>query len=444
MSQAKQVNQHFTGQVHCHAQLACIVCISYMYSCNRLNMLIFSAVLVEDSFTCFTGTQVPAGFESHTGLVTPHRRQHSDGISQAYARSLQPGLAESFMAGLQEPSPGNRQSIEASMQGLHQAAFAGHGLQHTALSEQELQQSVAGHSLQQAALVQQGLNQSALTGHIQRHPFSPHTPMPQHDSLPWESTAPSPMMQDDPPVMHQTITNHHMLQPQHVTPTGEMNQENLSTRAHFFKQDAQSGRGTLQWPLTTSDSQSHHAYSPWPAQAAAQPQPGLQSHSQMSAEPLDQPEFQSGFPSKSQLGLPSHSGFQSKAQLGLPSQSGFQAKSHLGLPSQSGFQANSQLGLPSQSGYGSRFGAGLQTPTRSQSQSHLQSLAESYASKQAQGQAEALDYLRRSTFAQTLPETWQTSTSWPSSSQLPDLEASMEVDQQPTTQSDSEAAFFSW
>ena len=283
------------------------------------------------------------------------------------------------------------------MQGLHQAALSRQGLQHTPLSAQDMQQAaLAGQGLQQAALVQQGLNQTALAGHS----FSPSTPTAHHDTLPWPQKGPSQMIQDDPAFTNpQAMTNHRMLQASHMMPTGDMNQETLSTRSGYFARDPQAARGTLQWPLPMLDSPSRHAYSPWPVQPTAQPQPGLHTHSQM------------------------------------PAQSGY------GTGLESGFQSRSQGGLSTPSEYSTGFGSNLHTSTQTQS-SPLQSLAESYASRQAQGQAEALEYLRHSTLAQTLPPTWQSN--WPANAQLPDLEARMEVEQQPTAQSDSGAAFYSW
>ena len=353
-----------------------------------------------------------AGCESHLSSSTPHRRHHSNDSSQAYARRLQ---AEAYLAGLQQASGGGLQSMATSMQGLQRAGLSEQGLQRTALSEQELQQSLAGQSLQQAALVQQGLNQStlaglsqnALSGHSHMHSFSPHTPIPQHAPMSWDTTGPSPMIADDHLFTHrpQTASHHHMLQSRDLLPTGEMNQESLPTRGSYLKQDPQAGTGSLQWPHLESDSMSHPAYAPWPAQAPVQPQAGLQTHSHTPAHAAQKPLPQAAF--------------------------------------QCGPQAPPQANLPVQAGSGANFATGLLTPPPSRSQSQLQSLADSYVSRHTQGQADALDYLRRSTLIQTLPQTWHSS--WPSNTQLPDLEASMEVDvQQPTTQSNSEAAFFSW
>lgn len=374
-------------------------------------------------------TQAPASLESCAGLATPNRREVA---SHAYARSIPSGLglAEQYLPGLQQPSPHGGQSMEVAMQGLHQAALAGSGLQHTPLSGQDLQQAalagqglqqsvlagqglqqsvLAGQGLQQAALVQQGLNQTALAGRNAGHSFSPSTPTPHHDTLPWAPKGPSPMIQDDPAFTNpQTMTNHGMLQAPHMMPTGDMNQETLSTRAGYFARDPQSARGTLQWPLTMRDSPSCHAYSFWPVQPTAQPQPGLHTHSQMPA--------QSGY--------------------GTGLESGFRSRSP------AGFQPRSQAGLSAPPEYSSTgFGSSLQTSAQTQS-SPLQSLAESYASRQAQGQAEALEYLRQGTLTQALPPSWQNT--WPANSHLPDMEARMETEQQPTAQSDAGAAFYSW
>ena len=308
--------------------------------------------------------------------------------------------------------------MEAAMQGLQHTALPGVG----SLSEQELQQSVlAGQGLQQAALVQQGLNQTALAGQNAGHAFNPVAPTPipsaQHEPSPWDSLGPSPMIQDDPGLAHhpQTMTDHCLLQPVPTMPTGDMNQETLSTRSAYFSRDPESTRGTLHWPLTMRDSSSRHAYSSWPVQPPAQPQPqpGLHTHSQMPAqaslESLQQPHLPSGFRSKSLPGLAEQSGYGNRQVWAHP-------------------------------GYGTGFSSGFQTAT--QTQAPLKPFAESYASQQAQGQADALEYLRRTTLTPSLPHSWQSA--WPSNSQLPDLEARMEVEQQPMAHPGDGAAFVSW
>lgn len=341
------------------------------------------------------GTPAPCSIESCVGLATPHRREVA---SHAYARSVPSGLglAERYLAGLQQASPHGGQSMEVAMQGLHQAALSGQGLQHTPFSGQDLQQAaLAGQGLQQAALVQQGRNQTALAGCNAGNSFSPSTPIAHHDTLPWAPKGPSQMIQDDPAFTHpQTMTNHGLLQ--HMMPTGDMNQETLSTRAGYIARDPKAARGTLQWPLPMHESPSCHAYSPWPVQPTAQPQLGLHTHSQM------------------------------------PAQSGY------GTGLEPGFQSRAQAGLSAPSEYGIGFGSSLHTSTQTQP-SPLQSMADSYASRQAQ--AGAMDYLGHSTLAQTLPPSWQST--WPANAQT-DLDASMEVDQQPTAQPDSRAAFYSW
>lgn len=345
------------------------------------------------------GTQAPPSIESCVGLATPHRREVA---SHAYARSVPSGLglAERYLAGLEQASPHGGQSMEIAMQGLHQAALSGQGLQHRPFSGQDLQQAaLAGQGLQQAALVQQGLNQTALAGCTAGNSFSPSTPTAHHDTLPWAPRGPSEMIQDDPAFTNpQTMTNHGLLQASHMIPTGDMNQETLSTRAGYFARDPQAARGTLQWPLPMLESPSCHAYSPWPVQPTAQPQPGLHTHSQM------------------------------------PAQSGY------GTGMEPGFQSRAQAGLSAPSEYGTGFSSSLHTSTQTQS-SPLQSMSQSYASRQAQGQADAMEYLRHSTMAQTLPPSWQST--WPAHAQT-DLEARMEVEQQPTAQPDDGAAFYSW
>lgn len=373
------------------------------------------------------GTQHPTSIECHAGLVTPHRRQASSGvINQGYARSLASGL-EQYLAGLQEHSPHVVQSMEVAMQGLQHAALPGQ----RSLSEQELQQSVlAGQGLQQAALVQQGLNHTALAGQSAGHSFNRAAPNPtpsaQPDTAHWDTVGPSPMIQDDAFAHHpHTMTNHHMLQPPPAMPTGDMNQETLSTRSAYFSRDPESARGTLQWPLPMRDSSLHHAYSPWPVQPTAQPQPqpGLRSHSQMPAqaslESLQQPDLPSGFQSKS-----------------LPES-----------PEQSGYVHRQVWAHPE---YGTGFNAGLQTathtqtqtPTQTHTQPALKPFADSYASQHAQGQADALEYLRRSSMTPSLPHSWQSTR--PTEMHLPDLEARMEVDHHPMAQPDDGAAFVSW
>lgn len=310
---------------------------------------------------------------------------------------------------------------QAALSGQHQAALSGHA----PLSEQELRQSVlAGQGLQQAALIQQGLNQNALAGQDTRHSFSPITPTPtaHHDSSPWDTLGPSPMIQDNAAFTRhpEPMTNHHLMQPSAVMPTGDMNQETLSTRSHYFARDPESSRGTLQWPLAMPDSSSRHAYSPWPVQTAAQPQPGLQTHSQMPAQasldPVQQPDSLPGFRSKSLPGLAEQPGY---------------------VDRQVWAQAAAAAANPQ---YATGFGAGLQTPT--QTPAPLKSFADSYATRQTQEQAEALDYLRRSTVTPTLAPSWQSA--WPANTQLPDLEARMEAEQQLMGQPDKVAAFASW
>ena len=312
--------------------------------------------------------------------------------------------------------------MEAAMQGLQHAALPGVG----SLSEQELQQSVlAGQGLQQAALVQQGLNQTAFAGQNAGHSFNPVAPTrtaaAHHEPSPWDTLGPSPMIQDDPAFAHhpQTMTDHRLLQPQPAMPTGDMNQETLSTRSAYFSRDAESARGTLQWPLTMLDSSSCHAYSPWPVQPPAQPQsqPGLHTHSQMPAqaslESLQQPDLTAGFRSRSLPGLVEQSGHGNR-----------QVWAHLG--------------------YATGFDSGLQTATQTatQTQAPLKPFADSFASHQARGQADALEYLRHSSLTPSLPHSWQSD--WPANTQLPDLEARMEVEQQPMAQPDDGAAFVSW
>lgn len=379
------------------------------------------------------GTQAPASLDNHAGSVTPHRRQPSNGASnQVYARSVPSGLgfADHYLAGLQQPSPQGRQSMDVAMTGLHQAALSGHA----PLSERELRQSVlAGQGLQQAALIQQGLNQTALAGQDPRHSFSPITPAPtaptaHHDSSPWDTIGPSPMIQDDAAfACHpETMTNHRLMQPAPVMPTGDMNQETLSTRSHYFARDPESARGTLQWPLAMPDSSSRHAYSPWPVQAAAQPQAGLQTHSQMPTQaslgPVQQPDVLPGFRSKSLPGLAEQPGYGHR-QVWAQAASAASAASAAAHPN-----------------YATGFGVGLQTPT--QTPAPLKSFADSYATRQTQEQAEALEYLRRSSVTPTLAPSWQGT--WPANTHLPDLEARMEAEQQLMGQPDNAAAFASW
>lgn len=307
---------------------------------------------------------------------------------------------------------------QAALSGQHQAALSGHA----PLSERELRQSVlAGQGLQQAALIQQGLNQTALAGQDPRLSFSPITPAPtaHRDSSPWDNVGPSPMVQDDAAfACHpETMTNHRLMQPSPVMPTGDMNQETLSTRSSYFARDSESARGTLQWPRAMPASSSRHAYSPWPVQT---PQPGLQTHSQMPAQasldPVQQPDLLPGLRSKSLPGLAEQAGYGDR---------------------QVWAQAAAAAAHPQ---YATGFGAGLQTPT--QTPAPLKSFADSYASRQSQEQAEALEYLRRSTVTPTLAPSWQSA--WAANTQLPDLEARMEAEQQLLGQPDNAAAFASW
>ena len=317
-----------------------------------------------------------------------------------------------------------------ALSGPHQAALSGHA----PLSERELRQSVlAGQGLQQAALIQRGLNQTALAGQEtlnSRHSFTPITPAPtaHHDASPWDSIGPSPMMQDDAAfACHpETMTNHHLMQAAPVMPTGDMNQETLSTRSHYFARDPESARGTLQWPLPMPDSSSRHAYSPWPVQTAQPqpgPQPGLQTHSQMPAQasldPRQQPDSLPGFRSKSLPGLAEQPGYGHR---------------------QVWAQAASAASAAAHPNYATGFGTGLQTPT--QTPAPLKSFADSYASRQTQEQAEALEYLRRSSVTPRLVPSWQSA--WAANTQLPDLEARMEAEQQLMGQPDNAAAFASW
>ena len=361
------------------------------------------------------GTQPPVSFESHAGLATPHRRHPSSGVpNQGYARSLPSGL-EQYLAGLQQQSPQVGQSMGVAMQELQHAALPGQ----RSLSEQELRQSVlAGQGLQQAALVQQGLNQTALAGQNAGHLYNPAAsataPSAQHDTLPWDAVSPSPMIQDDAFAHHpHTMTNHRLLHPPPAVPTGDMNQETLSTRSAYFSRDLESARGNLQWPSTMRDSSSRHAYSPWPVQPIAQPQPGLHTHSQK----------------------PAQAGLESLQQPDVPS--GFRSKSRPGLAEQSGFGHGQVWTHPE---FATGFGSGPQTA--SQTQAAPKPFADSYPSHQAQEQADALEYLRRSSLTSSLPPSWQSL--WPANVQLPDLEARMEVEQQSMAQPDDRAAFVSW
>ncbi len=318
-----------------------------------------------------TGSHTPLKYDDHL-MVTPHRRQHSDVTNQSYSKPLSAGIGSDSLAELHLPGQQGRRSMDSAVQGLHPAALAGH--YSAALSEQGLHHTaLSGHTQNTSLNAQAPSAESPLTGHL----------------LPWNASGiPTPMIQDYPgsfntvhdhSLHHQSMHNDSMQDGPNYDPlhsshfSGETSQESLSCRANFFYQDT----------LPVQDTLAAQGNVQFPLSFATPPQ---QDH----------------YP-------PSH--IRSLSQLLAQSQSHVQPESH---------------GQPPEHAQQQRL---------SHAQQHGQSRAQSHAIRHDQGQADALEYLRRSTIGS--PPTWQ-------APRLPDLEAAAADGQGPTTQPQSEAAFLSW
>ena len=341
------------------------------------------------------GVMLSPPFDCPPGMVTPHRRQHSDITNQSYSDR---------MADFQLPAQQTRRSVDYARARSDASAFAGQApgarLQPNApmlgagLYQTRLHGQGSESGLYQAGLT--GGNQEAMQGlHVTPLPMQNQTQMVRAQALssesslrghlsPWEANEPTPMIQDEQGSsstvydhslhhvpMHDSLpSQQYQNRYQHA---GEVNQENLSSRASYMSHDSLAAQGTLNWPL---------------------------------AAPLQPPQHQH---------TPSQPNLRSLSQLLTWSQ----AQSHL----------QSQSHLPSQS------------PSHSHLQSHVHSgevqsaHGQSYGS--CQGQADALQYLRRSTVG--------ISPSWQATPQAADpAAAAAAAKQQPTTQSQSEAAFYTW
>ncbi len=397
-----------------------------------------------------TGQMVSPAFDHPPGLVTPHRRLHSDVTNQSYAKPL----GSDTMAELHMPSQQPRRSMDSARAGLSASCFqrqdSGAGLHPSALSVgagpyhhySSIEGQGSGAGLHQTGLTEQrqnamqGLCPTALTGQGPTQMFSAQHLIPESNLpgqlLPWEAAGPSPMIQDEPTSYHpvhehttpvvqddprlyhpvhepstpvrqddarsfQSLLRHDMHTPPDQMPSAhymgqaqEISRENVSSRARYFGHDALAAQGTLKWPL---------AYPPRTPQDQYTPsQPNLRSLSQLL--------------SASQA----HTHSQMQSQPRLDSQ--LLARSH----AEACAQANASVYA--------------QPRTQLSSESGVQA----YGSRQAQtqhGQTDALEYLRRSTVA--------VQPSWQPPAQLYDLEAAAAVEQQqPTADSQSEAAFYTW
>ncbi len=388
-------------------------------------------------------------FDHPPGLVTPHRRLHSDVTNQSYAKSL----GSDTMAELHMPSQQPRRSMDSARAGLHASCFqrqdSGAGLHPSALglgagpyhhhSSMEGQGSGAGHQTgfpEQRQSTMQGLCPTALTGQGQTQMFSAQHLIPESNLpgqlLPWGSDGPSPMIQDEPTSYHpvhehttpmvqddprlyrpvrepstpvrqddarsfQSLLRHDMHTPSDQIPcthymgqAQEISRENVSSCARYFSHDALAAQGTLKRPL---------AYPPRPSQEQYTPsQPNLRSLSQLLS--VAQAHTDTQMPSQPQP----------EAQLLARSHAEACAQANASVYAQPCTQLSPESGIQA---YGSRH-------------------------EQAQhGQTDALEYLRRSTVA--VPPSWQPP------AQLYDLEAAAAVEQQqPTADSQSEAAFYTW
>lgn len=403
-----------------------------------------------------TGQMMSPAFDHTPGLVTPHRRLHSDVTNQSYAKPLA-GSGSDTMAELHMPSRQARRSMDSARAGLNASCFqrqdSGAGLHPSAPSlgagpyhHPSFEGQGSGAGLHQTGLTEQrqnnmqGLCPTALTGQGPTQMFSAQHLIPESNLtgqlLPWAADGPSPMMQyeptpyhsvlehttpmeqDDPRLYHQVrepgtpvrqddarsfqgLLRHglhtqsdQMPSPHYMDPAQNDSQESLSLRARYFSHDALAAQGTLKGPL---------AYPPHPSQDQYTPsQPNLRSLSQLLAvsQAHTDTQMQSQPQVEAQLLARSHA--EACAQANVQSHASVYAQPHSQLSSESGVQA-----------YGSR---------------HMQT---------QHGQTDALEYLRRSTVA--VPPSWQTP------AQLYDLEAAAAVEQQqPTADSQSEAAFYTW
>lgn len=368
-----------------------------------------------------SGVMLSPPFDSPAGMVTPHRRQHSDITNQSYSDP---------MAEFQLPAQQTRRSMDYARAGLSATALAGQApgsrLQPNApifgagVYQTRLHGSGSGTGLYQAGLTgegqeaMQGLHLTPLpmqhqTQVVRAQALSPESSLRGHLS-PWESDKPTPMIQDEQR-SSSTVYDHslHHLPMHESLPsqqyhdryqhTGEVHQETLSSRSSYISHDSLAAQGTLSWPLA------------YPLQPPQQPpqhppsQPNLRSLSQLLTW------------SQAQSHLQSHSQPHSHSQVQSHSQPQVQSQSHSHLQSHSQSQVQSQSQVHAHSG-------------------EVQSAhAQSYGI--SQGQADALEYLRRSTVG--------ISPSWQATPQAADpAAAATAVGQQPTTQSQSEAAFYTW
>ena len=401
-----------------------------------------------------TGQMVSPIFDHPPGLMTPHRRLHSDVTNQSYAKPL----GSDTMAELHMPRQQPRRSMDSARAGLHASCFprqdSGAGLHPSALSlgagpyhhYSSIEGQGSGAGLHQTGLTEQrqnamqGLCPTALTGQGPTQMFSAQHLIPESNLpgqlLPWGADGPSPMIQDEPTSYHsvhghttpmvqddpglyhpvrepstpmrqddarsfQNLLHHDMNTPPDQVPSThyldqaqEMSRENHSSRARYFSHDALAAQGTLKWPL---------AYPPRPSQDQYTPsQPNLRSLSQLLsvAQAHTDTQMQSQPQLEAQLLARSHA--EACAQANAQLHASVYAQPRTQLSAESGMQA-----------YGSR---------------HEQT---------QRGQTDALEYLRRSTVA--VPPSWQPP------AQLYDLEAAAAVEQQqPTADSQSEAALYTW
>ncbi len=399
---------------------------------------------------------VSPAFDHPPGLVTPHRRLHSDVTNQSYAKPLA-GSGSDLMAELHMPSQQARRSMDSARAGLHASCFqrqdSGAGLHPSALNlgagpyhHSSTEEQGSGAGLHQTGLTEQrqntmqGLCPTALSGQGPTQMFSTQHLIPESNLtgqlLPWGADVPSPMIQheptpyhsvhehttpmvqDDPRLYHpvrepstpvrqddarsfQSLLRHdmhtqsdQMRSAHYMGPAQDISRENLSSRARYFSHDALAAQGTLNWPL---------AYPPRPLQDQYTPsQPNLRSLSQLlsASQAHTHTQMQSQPQVEAQLLARSHAEACAQAN----------AQSHASVYSQPRTQLSAESGIQA---YGSR---------------HAQT---------QHGQTDALEYLRRSTVA--VPPSWQPP------AQLHDLEAAAAVEQQqPTADSQSEAAFYTW
>ena len=361
------------------------------------------------------------------------------------------------MAELHMQSQQPRRSMDSARAGLHASCYqrqdSGAGLHPSALGlgagpyhHSSMERQGSGAGLHQTGLTaqrentMQGLCPTALTGQGPTQMFSAQHLIPESNLtgqlLSWRADEPSPMIQDEP-------TSYHLVH-EHTTPMGqddprlhhpvrepstrmrqddarpfesllrhdmhtqsdqmpsapymgqaqEISRENLSSRAQYFSHDALAAQGTLKWPLAYPSRPSQHQYTP--------SQPNLRSLSQLLSvsQARTDTQMQSQPQLEAQLLARSHA--EACAQASGQSHASIYAQPRNHLSAESGVQA-----------YGSRH------------------------SQTQHGQTDALEYLRRSTVA--VPPSWQPP------AQLYDLEAAAAMEQQqPTADSQSEAAFYTW